>query len=80
MSDRRTSAYCQAFGRAVRAVRERRGLSQEALGFEADLDRTYVSGVERGIRNPTLTTILRLADALDVQPSRLLKNAEADSE
>ena len=65
-----------AFGAAVRDLRERRGLSQEDLGFEADLDRTYVSGIERGVRNPTLTTIWKLAEALGVTPSRLLKAAE----
>ena len=66
-----------AFGAAVRDLRERRELSQEDLGFEADLDRTYVSGIERGVRNPTLTTIWKLAEALGVAPSRLLKAAEA---
>ena len=65
-----------AFGAAVREHRERRGLSQEELGFEAELDRTYVSGIERGVRNPTLTTIWKLAEALGATPSRLLKAAE----
>jgi transcriptional regulator with XRE-family HTH domain len=65
-----------AFGAAVRDLRERRGLSQENLGFEAELDRTYVSGIERGVRNPTLTTIWKLAEALESTPSRLLKAAE----
>jgi transcriptional regulator with XRE-family HTH domain len=65
-----------AFGAAVRDLRGRRGLSQENLGFEAELDRTYVSGIERGVRNPTLTTIWKLAEALRVTPSRLLKAAE----
>jgi transcriptional regulator with XRE-family HTH domain len=65
-----------AFGAAVRDLRERRELSQENLGFEAELDRTYVSGIERGVRNPTLTTIWKLAEALGVTPSRLLKAAE----
>jgi transcriptional regulator with XRE-family HTH domain len=65
-----------AFGAAVRDLRERRELSQENLGFEAELDRTYVSAIERGVRNPTLTTIWKLAEALGVAPSRLLKAAE----
>jgi len=40
------------------------GLSQEELGFDSDLDRTYISGIERGVRNPTLAVILRLSKAL----------------
>ena len=51
--------FLEAFGEAVRAERERKDLSQEELGFEAGLDRTYVSGIERGVRNPTVVTIRR---------------------
>jgi transcriptional regulator with XRE-family HTH domain len=69
-------AYIRAFGAAVRAVRVERGWSQEDLGFEADLDRTYISGIERGVRNPTLAIIWRLSMALGVKPSRLLVDAE----
>lgn len=54
------------FGEIVRAKREQAGLSQEQFGERADLDRTYVSGVERGVRNPTLQVINRIAKALDV--------------
>jgi transcriptional regulator with XRE-family HTH domain len=46
-------------------------LSQDGLGF-----RCWSSGIERGVRNPTLTKICKLAEALDVTPSRLLKAAE----
>ncbi len=66
----------QAFGKAVRRKRERLGLSQEKLGLEAGLDRTYISGIERGVRNPTLKTIWLLADTLSTTPSALLKAAE----
>ncbi len=68
--------YLMAFGEAVRRERERKGLSQEDLGFEAELDRTYVSGVERGVRNPTVVTVRRLAKALGVAASRLMQVAE----
>ena len=54
------------FGQVVRAKREQAGLSQEQFAERADLDRTYVSGVERGVRNPTLQVINRIAKALDV--------------
>ena len=60
----------------MRAERERRGFSQEELGFEADLDRTYVSGIERGVRNPTVTSVRRIAKALGVASSRLMRAAE----
>ena len=52
------------FGEALRVHREKTGLSQEALAHRAGLDRTYVSGIERGRRNPTLRTAQKLADAL----------------
>lgn len=52
------------FGAAVRRHRELMRLSQEELGDRAGLDRTYVSGIERGRRNPTLMVLQRLADAL----------------
>jgi transcriptional regulator with XRE-family HTH domain len=66
-----------AWGRALRGIRTERGLSQERLAQLADLDRTYVSGIERGERNPSLTSLLRLAGALNVQISELATKAEA---
>lgn len=54
------------FGANVRRLREAKGLSQEAFGFAAGIDRTYVSGVERGKRNPSLVVAERFADGLDV--------------
>lgn len=74
--DRQSDAFLRAFGAAVRAQREQNGLSQEGLGFEAELDRTYISGIERGVRNPTLTSVLKIAKALGVPSSRLVKRAE----
>jgi transcriptional regulator with XRE-family HTH domain len=65
-----------AWGRAIRQLRAERRLSQEALAHLADLDRTYVSGIERGERNPSLTNILRLTDALNVRVSELARRAE----
>ena len=69
-------SYCAAFGTAVRARREHLGLSQEELAHRADLDRTYVSGIERGVRNPTLRIIGRIAKALSTKASKLLAAAE----
>ncbi|RZI98563.1 MAG: XRE family transcriptional regulator [Brevundimonas sp.] len=53
-------------GRNTKAIREAKGWSQEELADQAELHRTYVSGVERGIRNPTVTVLDRLAKALKV--------------
>ena len=60
-------------GKNVRHFREVKGLSQEELAFDADLHRTYVSGVERGIRNPTVIIIAKLATALGIEPFKLLE-------
>lgn len=62
-----------AVGKNVRHFRELKGISQEELAFEADLHRTYVSGVERGIRNPTVLIVAKLAEALGVAPFKLLE-------
>ena len=59
-------------GLNVRAVRGERGLSQEELAFECRLHRTYISGVERGVRNPTVTVVEKIAQALNVPASKLL--------
>ena len=60
------------FGRRIRKARLECGLSQEALGFEAGLDRTYVSSVERGKRNISLLNIHRLAKALGLKAKDLV--------
>lgn len=61
-----------AFGARVRELRTGRGWSQEDFAHRANLDRTYVSGIERGTRNPTLDIIYRLARALEVPAADLL--------
>lgn len=60
-------------GRNVKRYRELKGISQETLAFDADLHRTYVSGVERGVRNPTVLIVAKLAVALGVEPCKLLE-------
>jgi ribosome-binding protein aMBF1 (putative translation factor) len=61
------------FGQRVRQCRKLAGLSQETLADLAHLDRTYVSGIERGKRNVSLQNICRLAAALKVEPAHLMK-------
>lgn len=51
-------------------------LSQEELAFECGLHRTYISGVERGIRNPTVVVLEQIAEALDIPTARLLDSVE----
>ena len=60
------------FGETLRTERLKAGLSQEELAHRAILDRTYVSSCERGRRNASLETIIRLANALNLPPSKLL--------
>jgi transcriptional regulator with XRE-family HTH domain len=62
----------RALGRAVREVRARRGFSQEALGFRADLHRNYVGAIERGQINPSFRTLLRVTRGLDMPLSDLI--------
>ncbi|MCW2239330.1 helix-turn-helix domain-containing protein [Azospirillum canadense] len=59
-------------GLNVQRVRRTRGWSQEELAFQSGLHRTYISGIERGTRNPTVTVLKELADALAVPPRTLL--------
>lgn len=60
-------------GRNVRRLREEREWSQEQLAFESGLDRTYISGVERGIRNPTILVVGKIAAALSVKMEELVR-------
>ena len=62
-------------GQAVRRERQAKGFSQEALAFACDLHRTYVGSVERGERNLSLDNIVRLAAALGLKASELLRRA-----
>ena len=66
----------QAFGAALREHRKKRHLSQEALAFEAGLDRTYISLLELGQRSPTLDTMQQIAQALRLKVSTLVIRME----
>jgi len=65
-----------AFGQAVRELREERGISQEAFALKSGIDRSHYGGMERGERNPNLTSIIKIATALGVQPSEIHTRAE----
>ncbi len=66
-----------AFGQGVRTHRDAKGLSQEALAEKADLDRTYISDIERGTRNPGIKNVVRLARALGITTSTLVAGVDA---
>jgi transcriptional regulator with XRE-family HTH domain len=63
----------EVVGRNVRKYRTSSGLTQEQLALEAKLDLTYVGGIERGVRNPSIMVLAKLANALGVEPSDLIK-------
>ena len=72
--------WCKIVGKNVRALRIAKGLTQEQLAFEADLDLTYVGGIERGKRNPSLLVMVRIAGALQAELPALVSSNKADAE
>jgi len=66
----------KSFGLVIKQIRKAQGLSQEALADEARLDRTFISQLETGSKQASLTTIFRLAAALRIEASDLLRRVE----
>jgi len=71
-----TDLKARAVGVVVRELRYRAGYSQERLSGECGFDRTYISRVERGIINPTVNRLWKIADALDTPLSQVVKRME----
>jgi len=67
----------RAFGFSVKRQRESKRLTQEILAEKADMDRTYLSDIERGIRNPGVKNVVRIAKALGITASRLMEGVGA---
>ena len=65
-----------AFGQALRGLRLAAGLSQEQLGLESGVQRNFISLIETGQNQPTISTIFKLATALDTKPSKMVAAAE----
>ena len=63
-------------GKVIQEQREKKNLSQEVLSGFADIGRTHLSAIERGVRKPTLETFFKIAYALDIAPSELMKLIE----
>ncbi len=61
-------------GKNVRRVRQQRAMTQEQLAFDAEIDLTYLGGIERGKRNPSLLVMARIAEALAVPLPKLLND------
>ena len=71
--NRTESELVRRFAENLSRLRRARGLSQEELAHRAGIDRTFVSGCERLVRNPTLTTVEKIASGLEVDPVELFK-------
>jgi len=67
-------ADAEKFGAVVRALREKRGLTQEQLAERAEVSATYIGFIERGDNVPTLIIMLQIASALGVRPAELLRD------
>ncbi|UFS72486.1 helix-turn-helix transcriptional regulator [Geomonas sp. RF6] len=66
----------QAFGSVLRDLRHKKALSQEKLALEANMERAYISMLERGLRQPTLSTILKLSPVLGVSAATMVELVE----
>ncbi len=67
------NVYLKKVGLLIRQTRQKKGMSQEMLALVADLDRSYIGGVERGERNIAIINLKKIADALKIPLSQLLK-------
>jgi len=68
----------KSFGKVLRRLREEKGFSQEAFGFEAKLHRTYVSQLERGLKSPSLNILSRICKALSITMSEFIMLVERE--
>ena len=68
----------EVFGKVLRELRTTKGISQEKFAEYCDLDRTYSSLLERGQRQPTITTIFKIANALNINASVLVSLVEKE--
>lgn len=66
----------KAFGKVLQRLRKAKELSQDELSFRSQLDRTFISRLEGGLRQPTISTIIRLAEALGVSAASIVAEVE----
>ena len=74
MKDNQLSSHI--VGKVIADIRQKKGLTQEVMSGLTNIGRTHLSAIERGERKPTLETIWRIAQALDMQPSELVRKIE----
>lgn len=65
-----------AFGQVLREVRKEKGISQEQLALQSDIDRTYISKLEKGLYQPTLSTLFAIAPVLGCPPAELVERVD----
>jgi transcriptional regulator with XRE-family HTH domain len=65
-----------AFGKVIRELRDDQGLSQQELADYSEVDRTYISDLERGLNYPSLNTIYKLAEVLKIKPNELIQKVD----
>lgn len=68
----------EIFGKVLKRIRAEKGFSQEKLALEADLDRTFISLLERGLRQPSLNTLLQISKALDTKANEIVAQVEIE--
>ncbi len=66
----------EAFGKVIKLLREEQQLSQQELADYAELDRSYISDMERGRYNPTLQTVYKLSEILKIKPNKLIEKVD----
>ena len=66
----------EAFGRVIKQLRLAQGLSQEQLAELSEVDRSYISDLERGLNHPSLNTVYRLAEIFKIRPSELIRKVD----
>ena len=70
----------EEIGKRIKEIRSEKGISQEKLALKAELDRTYVAGVENGKRNPSIKSLEKIINALDINFGCFLKICNVDYE
>lgn len=78
MGNAETNEIAVVFGKVLRNARAERGITQEELAFRAGVDRTFIYRIERGIRQPTISTIIGLAQALGISSGDLVSQVESN--
>jgi transcriptional regulator with XRE-family HTH domain len=76
MEPKRKNAVLRKFGAAVRRHRRMASMTQEEFALKCEIDRSYLGGVERGERNLTLVNVIKICDALKVNPSEMLADLD----